>query len=69
MPKPLQPVQAESRPPRASGGHHVVAAALFLMAWLSFVAFVALFRAPLPTDAFAALTMELVAQADTSVAR
>jgi hypothetical protein len=47
----------------------VVAAALFLIAWLSFIAFVVLYRAPLPTDAFTALTMELVARADTGVAR
>jgi hypothetical protein len=66
MPKPFPLVHADQRPAqRASGGHHVVAAALFLIAWLSFIAFVVLYRAPFPTDAFTALTMELVAQADT----
>ncbi len=62
---------AENSPPPASrpGARHAAGAFLFLLAWLSFIVFVALYRAPLPDDAFAALGREIVALADTGVAR
>ena len=70
MPKPSYTLDAEHRSRhRASEGHHAVAGALFVVAWLSFVAFVALYRALLPADAFTALTTELVARADTASPR
>lgn len=71
MPKPFHLLHADERSSSrgSSEGQHVVAAALFLVAWLSFIVFVVLYRAPLPTDAFAALSMELVARADAGVAR
>ena len=48
---------------------HVVAGSLFLVAWLSFFVFVVLYRAPLPDDAFTALSLELVAFAGPASTR
>jgi hypothetical protein len=53
----------------SSGSGHIVAGALFLVAWLSFFVFVVLYRAPLPDDAFAALSLELVAFAGPASTR
>ena len=69
MPKTFHLLPQRAAAKRESEGHHVVAAGLLVVAWLSFTAFVVLYRAPLPTDAFAALSMEMVARADTGVAR
>lgn len=66
MPKhPSGALSADKRPERASrpGAPHVLAASLFLVAWLAFIAFLALYRAPLPSDAFAALAMQLASTA------
>lgn len=49
---------SRGRAPRAA------TAALLLVAWLSFAAFVALYRAPLPADAFTALAVQLTHGAD-----
>jgi hypothetical protein len=53
----------QCRVPRA------VAASLSVVAGLSFISFVALYRAPLPNDAFTALGTQLAAAADTRPAR
>lgn len=49
---------SRGRPPRAA------MATLLLVAWVSFAAFVALYRAPLPADAFTALAVQLTHRAD-----
>lgn len=66
MPKqPSGALSADKRPERGPrpGAPHVLAASLFLVAWLAFIAFLALYRAPLPSDAFAALAMQLASTA------
>jgi hypothetical protein len=68
-PSPLPNAGRRSSAQEPCDGHHVLAAAVFVVAWLLFVAFVALYRAPLPTDAFAALTVEWVARADVAATR
>lgn len=50
---------------RRLGARHVVGAALTLVASLSFTVFVALYRAPLPADAFTALGLQIAALPDT----
>lgn len=50
---------------RRAGARRVLGGSLFVIAALSFISFVALYRAPLPTDAFAALGLQLAAAADT----
>lgn len=50
---------------RRAGGRHVLGGSLFVLAGLSLISFVALYRAPLPTDAFAALGVQLADAADT----
>jgi hypothetical protein len=71
MRKPLETTHAGRPSPDRDAPHaqQVVAAALFVVAWLSFVAFVALYRAPFPSDAFAALSFELAGRAPTPAAR
>lgn len=66
----LRPTATPPQPatPRA-GSRHVVAGSLFLVGWLSFFVFVVLYRAPLPDDAFAALSLELVAFAGPASTR
>ena len=57
--RPAAPRRQVTKP--GSGSGHIVAGSLFVVAWLSFFVFVVLYRAPLPDDAFAALSLELVA--------
>ena len=63
--RPSGALGAERSSERGSrpGAPHVLAASLFLVAWLAFIAFLALYRAPLPSDAFAALAMQLASTA------
>jgi hypothetical protein len=52
--------------PRAGapfGAPYALAAWAFVAGWLSFATFVVLYRAPLPSDAFAALALRLVGAA------
>jgi hypothetical protein len=42
------------------GSRHIGTAWALVAGWLSVVVFVALYRAPLPSDAFAALAVQLV---------
>lgn len=51
-------------PARRVGARRFAAASLFLVAWLSFFAFVGLYRAPLPAEAFTALAVQLADKAD-----
>lgn len=59
-PRAERVAQADSggRAPRAA------TVTLLLVAWLSCAAFVALYRAPLPADAFTALAVQLTHSAD-----
>lgn len=54
---------------RRAGAGHVLGGSLLVVCGLSFVSFVALYRAPLPTDAFAALGVHLAAAADARPAQ
>jgi hypothetical protein len=45
------------------GSRHVGTAWALVAGWLSVVVFVALYRAPLPSDAFAALAVQMVSAA------
>jgi hypothetical protein len=51
----------------APNAQQIAAAVVFVVTWLSFVAFITLYRAPFPSDAFAALTFELAGRAPTAV--
>ncbi len=55
----LAPAPSSPRP--APREWHAVAATAFLAAWLAFTVFVALYRAPLPADAFTALGEQIAA--------
>jgi hypothetical protein len=62
VPTVAKPVAGRRRP----GARHVVGAALTLVASLSFTVFVALYRAPLPADAFTALGLQIAALPEMS---
>jgi hypothetical protein len=53
-----------ARRPARFGSRQVAAASLVLVAGLSCFAFVALYRAPLPAEAFTALAVQLADKAD-----
>lgn len=57
-------VEETPRAARRLGSRHFAAASLFVVAWLSFLAFITLYRAPLPAEAFTALAVQLVDKAD-----
>jgi len=54
---------------RRAGASRVLGGSLIVLAGLSLISFVALYRAPLPADAFAALCVQLADGADTRSAQ
>ena len=57
-------VEERPRATRRVGALRFAAASLFVVAGLSFLAFVGLYRAPLPAEAFTALAVQLADKAD-----